>query len=103
MLSPHEIAALMILAHAPSTFSSEHAELGQLAHRGLVVIEAEPTAPAGRVSLSVQGQKIVMRLAIAQRQGRQQDRLAPYVRRSKLSEDSPWTTGPSSSVANVRP
>lgn len=68
MLRPHEIAALMILADAPSPFRSEHVELHQLVDDGLVVVETDPIARSTHVRLSEQGRKLVQRLTSARRQ-----------------------------------
>ncbi len=62
LLSPHEIAILMVLASEPRRQQGDPADLHCLADRGLVRLEAAPLA-AAHVRLSDRGRQMVSRLA----------------------------------------
>ncbi|KVC59133.1 hypothetical protein WS63_18755 [Burkholderia stagnalis] len=62
MLSPHEIATLMVLASTPGGLERELAEIRSLLGRGLVQLDAT-ASEATRVLLSVRGREVVARLA----------------------------------------
>ncbi|KVC65612.1 hypothetical protein WI73_21215 [Burkholderia ubonensis] len=62
LLSPHEIAALMVLASTPCQLDGELAEVRALLGHGLVRLDADASAHV-RVLLSVQGRDVVSRLA----------------------------------------
>ncbi|PCE30495.1 hypothetical protein [Burkholderia ubonensis] len=61
LLSPHEIAALMVLACTPCRLDGELPEVRALLGRGLVQLDADASGHA-RVRLSVQGRDVVSRL-----------------------------------------
>ncbi|MBP0605083.1 MULTISPECIES: hypothetical protein [Burkholderia] len=61
LLSPHEIAILMVLASEPRRQQGDPADLHCLVDRGLVRLDAVPLAEA-RVRLSDRGRQMVSRL-----------------------------------------
>ncbi|WP_152601914.1 hypothetical protein [Burkholderia paludis] len=69
LLSPHEIAMLMVLASEPRRQQGDPADLRCLIDRGLVRLDAAPLAEA-RARLSDDGCQIVLRLAECDRPGR---------------------------------
>ena len=72
LLSPHEIAILMVLASEPRRQQGDPADLRCLADRGLVRLDAAPLAEAP-VRLSDDGCQIVSRLAECDRFDRDDD------------------------------
>ncbi|WP_174997429.1 hypothetical protein [Burkholderia lata] len=69
LLSPHEIAILMVLASEPRRQQGDPADLRCLADRGLVRLDTAPLAEA-HVRLSDDGCQVVSRLAECDRVGR---------------------------------
>ncbi|RQR35041.1 hypothetical protein DIE23_10815 [Burkholderia sp. Bp9143] len=74
LLSPHEIAVLMVLASEPRRQQADPADLRCLVDRGLVRLDAAPLAEAP-VDLSSDGRRMVLRLGRRDRgrQGRNVD------------------------------
>lgn len=74
LLSPHEIAILMVLASEPLRQQADPADLRCLVDRGLVRLDAAPLAEAP-VHLSADGRRMVLRLGRRDRarQGRNVD------------------------------
>ncbi|WP_231110487.1 hypothetical protein [Burkholderia territorii] len=62
LLSPHEIAILMVLASEPRRQQGDPADLRCLVDRGLVRLDAAPLAEAA-ARLSADGRQMVSRLA----------------------------------------
>lgn len=66
LLSPHEIAVLMVLASEPHCEQADPADLRCLVDRGLVRLDAAPLAETP-VRLSADGRRMVSRLVIRDR------------------------------------
>ncbi|WP_322040001.1 hypothetical protein [Burkholderia diffusa] len=66
LLSPHEIAILMVLASEPMRPQGDPADLRCLVDRGLVRLDAAPLAEAA-ARLSADGRQMVLRLATRDR------------------------------------
>lgn len=68
LLSPHEIAALLVLASEPRHQQADPADLRCVVDRGLVRLDAAPLADAP-VDLSSDGRQMVLRLGGRDRAG----------------------------------
>ncbi|MDN7515885.1 hypothetical protein QZM67_12085 [Burkholderia sp. AU45251] len=86
LLSPHEIAILMVLASEPRRQQGDPADLHCLADRGLVRLDAGPLAEA-HVRLSDRGRQMVSRLA--ERDQPRCSRHADFTMAGRTSSETP--------------